>query len=69
VLSVLEDLVGVDSLILDLDDRNYAAAAIAYAEFRRVCSHNWEAFNYLQERVHDVGISEQARNTMHEITK
>jgi hypothetical protein len=67
VLSVLEDLVEVDSLILDLDDRDYGTSATAYAELKRVCSHNWEAFKYLQERVHDGRISERARNKMHEI--
>jgi hypothetical protein len=32
-----------------------------------MCSHNWEAFNYLQERVHDGRIPEPARSTLHEI--
>jgi hypothetical protein len=67
VLSVLEDLVKVDSLILDLDDRNYAIYANAYEKLKPTCSHNWEAFTYVQERVHDAGISEQARNKMREI--
>jgi hypothetical protein len=66
-LSVLEDLVEVDSLILDLDDRDYGTSATAYEELKRTCSHNWEAFKYLQERVHDVRIPERARSKMHEI--
>ncbi len=57
----------VDSWILDLDDRNYGASATAYVELQRQCSHNWEAFSYLQERVHDAGISARARSKMREI--
>jgi len=33
-----------------------------------MCSHNWEAFKYLQEQFHDrVNIHEQARRKMCEI--
>jgi hypothetical protein len=67
VLLVLEDLVEIDSLILDLGDRDYATAATAYEELKRKCSFDWDAFSYLQERVHDARISERARNKMHEI--
>jgi hypothetical protein len=64
---MLEDLVEVDSLILDLDDHNYATAAAAYEKLKRTCTYNWEAFNYLQERVHDGRIPERARSKMREI--
>ncbi len=57
----------VDSWILDLDDRNYGTSATAYVELKRMCSHNWEAFNYLQERVHDMRIPARARSKMREI--
>ena len=53
-----EDLVKVDSWILDLDDRDYGTSVTAYEELKQTCSHNWEAFKYLQERMHDVKISE-----------
>ena len=68
-MTVLEDLVEVDSLILDLEDRDYVFSANAYEKLKRTCSQDWEAFNYLQERVHDVRISERARNRMYEIIK
>ncbi|MGB8310506.1 MAG: hypothetical protein WCE81_01425 [Halobacteriota archaeon] len=68
-MTVLEDLVEVDSLILDLEDRDYVLSANAYEKLKRTCSQDWEAFNYLQERVHDVRISERARNRMYEIIK
>ena len=64
---MLEDLVEIDSFILDLEDRNYIISANAYEKLKRTCSHDWGAFNYLQERMHDVRISERARNKMHEI--
>ena len=66
-MPVLEDLIEVDSIILDLEDRDYVISANAYEKLKRTCSQNWEAFNYLQERIHDVRISERARNKMHEI--
>ena len=64
---MLEDLVEVDSLILDLDDRNYVISANAYEKLKWTCAHNWKAFKYLQERVHDVRISDRARSKMHEV--
>ena len=66
-MPVLEDLVEVDSLILDLENRDYIISANAYEKLKRTLSHDWEALNYLQERKHDVRISERARNKMHEI--
>ena len=65
----LEDLVEIDCLILDLEGHDCVLSANAYEELKGKRSHDWEAFNYLQERMHDVRISEQARNTMHEIIK
>jgi len=66
-VKVLEDLVEIDSLILDLEDRDYVLSANAYEKLKRTCSQNWEKFNYLHEQVHDVRISERARSKMHEI--
>jgi hypothetical protein len=66
-MPVLEDLVEVDSLILDLDDRDYGTSATAYEKLKRKCSHDWDAFSYLQERVHDARISDRARSKIHEI--
>lgn len=66
---MLDDLVEVDSLILDLADRDYVLSASAYQKLKQKCSHNWEAFNYLQDRVHDVPISERAQNKLREIIR
>jgi len=62
-----EDLVEIDSLILDLEGRDYVLSVNAHETLKMKCSQDWEAFKYFQERVHDMKISEQARNKMHEI--
>lgn len=64
---MLEDLVEINSIILDLDDSDYTTSVTAYEKLKRKCSHNWQAFTYVQERVHDMRISERARNKMREI--
>ncbi|HXY88316.1 MAG TPA: hypothetical protein VEG44_07740 [Candidatus Acidoferrales bacterium] len=66
-MTALEDLVEIDSLILDLEGRDYVLSVNAYETLKKKCSQDWEAFQYLQERVHDVKISEQGRNKMYEI--
>jgi len=66
-VTALGDLVEIDSLILDLEGRDYVLSANAYETLKEKCSQDWEAFKYLQERMHDVRISEQGRNKMHEI--
>jgi len=66
-VTVLKDLVEIDSLTLDLEGRDYVLSVNAYETLKEKCSQDWEAFKYLQERMHDVRISEQGRNKMHEI--
>lgn len=65
-MTVLEDLTEIDSLILDLEGRDYVLSANAYEKLTRKCSHDWETFNYLQERVHDARISRWG-NKIHEV--
>ena len=67
-MTELEDLVEIDSLILDLEGRDYVLSVDADETLKKECSQDWEAFKYLQERLHDVRISEPGRNKMHEIT-
>jgi ribosomal protein S19E (S16A) len=59
--------VEIDSLILDLEGRDYVLSVNAYETLKKKCSQDLEAFKYLQERVHDMKISEQGRNKIHEI--
>ena len=44
-VTALEDLVEVDPLILDLEDRDYVLSANAYETLKRKCSQDWEAFS------------------------
>ena len=67
IMTVLEDLVEIDFLILDLEDRDYVLSVNAYETLKRKYSQDWEAFKYLQERLHDIRISKQRRNKMREI--
>ena len=46
---------GEDSIV---EDRDYVLSANAYEKLKRTCSHDWEAFTYVQERVRDVRVSE-----------
>ena len=63
----LEDLVEVDSLILDLADRDYITSANAYEKLKRKYSGNWEAFKYLQERVHDGGVPQWVSSDIYDV--
>ena len=48
-VTVLEDLVEIDSLILDLEGRDYVPSVNAYETLKRRCSQDWEAFMYVQD--------------------
>ncbi len=58
ILTMLDNLVEIDSLILDLEGRDYVLSVNAYEKLKEKCSQDWEVFNYLQERMHGVRISE-----------
>jgi hypothetical protein len=66
IVTTLEDLVEIDSLILDPEGRDCVLSVNAYETLKRKCSQDWEAFKYLQERMHDVRISERG-NKMHKL--
>jgi len=44
IVTAPKDLVEIDSLILDLEDRDYALSVNAYETLKSKCSHDWEAF-------------------------
>ena len=56
ISSVLEDLVEIDSLIRDLEGCDYVLSVNAYITLKIRCSQNWEAFKYLQGRMHSCKI-------------
>ena len=41
IVTVLEDLVEIDSLILDLEGRDYVLSVNAYETLKRKCSQDW----------------------------
>ena len=59
---MLYDLAEVDELISELSDSTGMYAQDAAEKLMRTCSHSGEAFQYLQDRMYDVTIPEQARN-------
>ena len=59
----------VDELILDLVDYKNNYADMAAAKLLKKCSTSWEAFRYLQDRVHDAWIPDSARQQVRQIIK
>jgi hypothetical protein len=59
---MLKDLVEVDELLFELGDLSDKRAETAAEKLMLRCSHSDEAFQYLQDRMYDVTISERARN-------
>jgi hypothetical protein len=59
---MLKDLVEVDELLFELGDLSDKRAETAVEKLMLRCSHSDEAFQYLQDRMYDVTISERARN-------
>ena len=63
------DCVQVDELILEIADyKNDFADAAAEKLFRK-CSTSWEAYQYLQDRVHDAWLPNNARQQIRRIIK
>ena len=56
-----EDCFEVDELLRQLADYKNDYADMAAEKLFRKCSTSWEAFKYLQDRVHDPWIPESAR--------
>jgi hypothetical protein len=59
---MLQDRAEVDELIAQLGDSTGAYTENAAEKLMQTCSHNGEAFQYLQDRIYDVTIPERARN-------
>ena len=63
------DRVEVDELILKLADYKNDYADMAAEKLLRKCSTSWEAFQYLQDRVHDAWLPDSARQQLRRIIK
>jgi hypothetical protein len=63
------ELVAVDELILQIADYKNDLADMAAEKLLRKCSTSWEAYRYLQDRVHDVWLPDSARQQVRRIIK
>jgi hypothetical protein len=61
------DCVDVDELILELADYKNDYADTAAEKLLRKCSRSWEAYEYLQDRVHDAWLPDSARQQLRRI--
>jgi hypothetical protein len=59
----------VDELILEIADYKNDYADMAAEKLLRKCSTSWEAYQYLQDRVHDAWIPNSARQQLRRIIK
>jgi hypothetical protein len=63
------DCVEVDELLLELADYKNDYADMAAEKLLRKCSTSWEAYLYLQDRVHEVWLPDSARQQVRRIIK
>jgi len=66
---VLEDCLQVDELLLQLADYKNDYSNVAAEKLLRKCSTSWEAYRYLQDRVHDVWLPDSARQQVRQVLK
>jgi flagellar biosynthesis chaperone FliJ len=64
-----EDCLEVDELLLQLADYKNDYADMAAVKLLKKCSTSWDAFKYLQDRVHDTWIPDSARQQVRQIIK
>jgi hypothetical protein len=62
---MLQDLAEVDELIFELADAHGAYVENAAEKLMQTCSRSGEAFQYVQERVHEGALPDRARNHVH----
>ncbi|MGZ4847287.1 MAG: hypothetical protein ACXV7G_10245 [Halobacteriota archaeon] len=58
------DSLTVDELLLEIADYKSNDREVAVEKLKRLCSQSYEAYSYLQDRVHDVWLPERARRHM-----
>jgi len=67
---VHSDCIEVDELIFEIADYRSDYVDVAAEKLLRKCKTSWEAYQYLQDRVHDPSIPDSARvhlkNVVHE---
>jgi len=63
------DCTEVDELLLQIADYKNDYADVAAEKLLRKCSTSWKAYQYLQDRVHDVWLPDSARQQVRRIIK
>ena len=63
------DCLEVDELILEIADYKNDYADMAAEKLFRKCSTSWEAYQYLQDRVHESWLPDRARQQVRQIIK
>ena len=63
------DRAEVDELILEITDYKNDYADMAAEKLLRKCSTSWEAYQYLQDRVHEAWLPDTARQQVRRIIK
>jgi hypothetical protein len=63
------DWVEVDELIREIADYKNDYADMAAEKLLRRCSTSWEAYQYLQDRVHEAWLPDSARQQLRRIIK
>ncbi len=63
------DCAEVDELILEIADYKNDFADMAAEKLFRKCSASWEAYQYLQDSVHDAWLPDSARQQLRRIIK
>jgi flagellar biosynthesis chaperone FliJ len=61
------ECVEVDELILQLADYKNDYTDMAAEKLLRMCSRSWEAYQYLQDRMHDAWLPDSARQQLRRI--
>jgi len=61
------DCVEVDDLVVQLADYKNDYADMAAEKLLRKCSCSWEAYQYLQDRVHDARLPDSTRQQLRRI--
>jgi hypothetical protein len=64
-----EDWIQVDELLRQFADYKNDYADMAAEQLLRMCSTSWDAYRYLQERVHDTWLPDSARQQARQILK